>query len=130
MDYQEEFEKTAVDTAACLLRRGSTGQRWSLDDGTSVKGWTIASDNYREEILPTKGSSYWKEAWGTSAKILATDGTFWEYRVSYLQSSNLGSQTQKTESLRKIPPSSFVGSQGKPFSRWKAELERLPYKQV
>lgn len=126
MDDQEAFEKAAADTAASLLRRGHSGQRWSMDDGTSIQGWTIDSDNYREEILPTKGSNYWKESWGSSAKILATNGTFWAYNVSYVESSNLGSQTQKTESLHQIPSSLFVGSQEKPFSRWKAKLERLP----
>lgn len=65
---------------------------------------------------------------GRFRKILAPDGTFWSHSVSYVESSAIYPNTEKTESLQPISINFFVGSKGKPFANWKANLERLPYR--
>lgn len=128
MDYRDDFEQTARKTVAALQKRGREPKTWTADDGTSVTGWPFrAMKPYREDILPSADSNYWRESWGHTTVILATDGSFWHYHFNGHADSN-DPVDRVSESLSRYPVSWLVGDRGKPFSGAKAELERMPYK--
>lgn len=58
-----------------MQRRGRLPRRWTLDDGRSITGWEIDSNNYSDTVTPSGGSNFRKESWGNSWKILTADGT-------------------------------------------------------
>jgi len=128
MDYEEDFLQTVRETLAVLKHRGKDARTWSDDKGNTVVGWSIEYQGYHDEILPNsrEGQNFWKETWGHSDVILATDGSFWKHSFTGEESANYP-EGRITNHIWPLEISYFVGSEGKPFSKAKEELERLPY---
>ena len=128
MDYEADFLQTVRETLAVLKRRGKDARTWSDDKGNTVTGWSIENQNYHDEIFPNSrdGQNFWKETWGHSDVILATDGSFWQHSFSGEESANYP-EGRTTEHISTLEIRYFVGSEGKPFSKAKEKLERLPY---
>lgn len=126
MDYEGDFIATAKEIAAqCWNKRAS--EEHTLEDGTKIQGWNVGapwSTDYNIE-KSSPGLTWWRESWGNSYRILAKDGTFYEYFFSAVDEKD--KEPERSTSVRPISCSRFVGSKGKPFSEAKAQLERLPY---
>lgn len=122
MDYEADFRETVRSTVALLLARGKRPGDYTYDGGT-VTGWIVERSSYSTEAMA--GTSSMEERWGHTYTILATDASFWEVGEDRTESMTRKTQTQ---SRRRLDSSRFVGTTGKPFSRMKATLERLPYR--
>lgn len=129
MDYEADFLSTVRDIAAQCLARGKQAREWSDRQGTSVKGWSIET---QDRPITTRGNpgargGWFEESWGDSATILATDGTLWSYVFEGYEGSDYPNGAQLSTSVAPIGTRQFVGRAGKPFAEWKAKIERLPY---
>ncbi|TFC19891.1 hypothetical protein [Cryobacterium sp. MDB2-10] len=127
MDLEEDFYETVKATVATLIRKGKPTSTWTDDEGHEVTGWMVGhGSSHSPAIKGNPGQGWWEETWGNSCQILDTTGVFWEYSFYGVESSS-HPQAILSKSLRASPSSYLVGAAGKPFSRKKAEIERLPY---
>lgn len=126
MDYEESFLTTVKSTIDALRRKDRKPREWEDDEGRKVEGWEYESRPYSNEVPPTPTSRYWRESWGSTTSILATDGSFWSFSHSSEQTSERP-ETHVTVLLSPVSLSFLVGRRGKPFSEVKAKIERLPY---
>lgn len=125
LDFEEDFLQTVRDTIATLNRRGVAATTFTAND-QSITGWSVASNSQDQDKGDPTSGGYWEEYWHRSNTVLATDGTFWECGF-WAEKSSTG-RDEREEFLRQLNLSQFVGDTGKPFSKWKSELERIPYR--
>lgn len=125
MDFEEDFLQTVRDTVSALKRRGVPPRTFTAN-GQSITGWSVASNSHDENKGNPGSGGYWEEYWDRSDTVLAADGSFWE--CGFWASEASGGKKEREEFLRPVPVSQFVGNTGQPFSKWKADLERLPYR--
>jgi len=122
MDLEADFVTTAREVISQLRGRGKPTRVHNYD-GRTVEGWTIGQNSYSTDRRV--GTPDWEENWGQGFTVMTPDASFFEVGF-YATESRAG--VDRTEYVRPIPISNFVGTSGKPFSKWKSELERLPYK--
>lgn len=127
MDLEEDFWQTVNETIETLKRREVPAQTWTPEGGPDIVGWSIYSTPQQSKLdgSPTSGA-YWRESSWSYTNILATDGKLWEYGKQWTEGSSIEG-TEFYSSAREVPRGYLVGSSGKPFSQYKAKLERLAY---
>ncbi len=124
MDFEQDFLATVQEVVQQLVGRGIAPSTFTFD-GQTIQGWVIDSTSH-DDLKGSPGSGgYWEEYWDRGQWVLRDDSTFWE--CGFWGSEASTGKKEREEWMRAIPLSRFVGSEGKPFSKWKAKLERLPY---
>ena len=124
MDYEEDFLQTVRETLAVLKRRGKETETWSAHEGNTVTGWGISTGYFSDK--DEEGRTYYREISRAWTVILAADGSFWWHQFETEESERYP-DGHLTSYIKPLEISYFVGSEGKPFSKAKEELERLPY---
>jgi hypothetical protein len=126
MDYEDEFKAAAADAVVACRSRGKATRTWTGDKGNKVTGWELMYESWGPDVEGAPGQGWWRERWGNRTHILAMDGTFWYHQFNGEESS--GRDRYMGTALEPMPGSWLVGDKGKPYSEWKAKIERLPYK--
>lgn len=125
MDFEADFLETVKSAVAKMLRDGKATSSESDDEGLTIKGWVVSTSSRPSETVGNPGKGWWKESWGNSALILSTDGEFWDYHFSGVDEHE--KPTALYNVLTRRESRYLVGNAGKPFSKIKAQIERLPY---
>lgn len=125
MDLEQDFLNTAAETVAALKWRNNPPRTWTSDDGRTIHGWQFDGTSYGPDVKGNPGRGWWRESWGSTSWILTVDGEFWEH--SFSGQDEEGKETELLNGLRPMPQGYLVGSSGKPFSKIKGQIERLPY---
>lgn len=122
MDYEADFKNTVRETIEALRARNKPMTSVTAN-GIEHAGWRVDSRSKNSE----KGSyaGWHEEYWEQAVTLLLPDGTFKEVG-SWASESNDGKK-ESSEFVYDRALNYFVGDRGKPFSAWKAKLERLPY---
>lgn len=124
MDLERQFLGAVADAVTALRSRNVPTTTWNSDDGRQVQGWTYSTDSYSSE--KRLSANEFRENWGNSTVILATDGSFWQHNFDGEESTARPTPVM-TNALRTVPVNSFVGRKGKPFEEASAKIARLPY---
>lgn len=133
MDYEGDFLAAVASVTATLRSRGKEPRDLTYD-GKTVRGWVLETTHHSEktDIPPSSRSAldfHIEEYTENGYRVLAEDGTFWEVSRWHHEIGNgSGGSVDSGQRCQQLPLSFFVGTEGKPFEKWKAELERLPYK--
>ena len=123
MDYEADFKNTIQETIAAMRSR-SKNMVSPTANGVTYTGWVVDSRSKNSE----KGSypGWREEYWESAQLLLLPDGTFKE--VGSWNSEDSQGKKDGSEFVYDRDLNHFVGNKGKPFSEWKAKLERLPYR--
>lgn len=117
---KEEFEAEVV--AAVQRLRGQSHPQSFVGRDTTVRGWEIGYEGSRGPFR----DGPWEEN-ASVYLILAEDGTIWE-RVDTSRELHQSPWTfERHDSLWQMQAQVLVGQKGKPFSEWKARIERAGY---
>lgn len=125
MDFEEDFGEAVNIALSSLKRKDKEPQSWTADNGHSIVGWRFDGTSFNEMKGNPGNGNWWKETWIRCDYILAVDGKFWIYQVDATEEYR--QPDYSCNSLREMPPHYLVGSTGKPFSKAKGQIERLPY---
>ncbi|MEV8377150.1 hypothetical protein AB0P21_30695 [Kribbella sp. NPDC056861] len=126
MDYQEDFESAVRDAVASCVKRNRQTRDWKDDQGNSATGWSVEQESWGPNIEGNPGGGWWRERWGNREFILAVDGKIWYSQFNGEDSS--ASPSYQGTRMELVPESWLVGNKGKPYSEWKAKIERMPYR--
>lgn len=125
MDYEQDFMTTARETVATLISKSVPKATFTSSDGQTILGWQFDGIERNIEIRGNPGRGWWQETWGRTAYVIDSDCRFWEYSFSGVDEHERDSRL--SHGIRPMPKNYLVGSEGEPFSKYKAILQRLQY---
>lgn len=120
-DLKAEFEG-AVAEAVQRLSEVSAPEKFTDDDGSSVRGWTIG---HAGSTGPFRDGP-WEER-GSVHHVLDEKGRIWEVVRWSKELRETPWTIEHHVTMLPIQGNELVGAKGRPFAEWKARIERLGY---
>lgn len=117
VNYESDFWDAVRNSIDLLKAKGVPTTLFTSSNGHSLQGWLVERWPENTDGVGPGGTPL--ERWHTEV-VLSEDGKFHLYSVEWTYGEG------ETRSLQ--PHSELVGWEGKPFSKVKEQIERLPYR--
>ncbi len=126
-DLEDAFRETVRETLAALQARGKPMDRWNSSDGKTIVGWRLGFDT---SYGPTIKGNPAADGGKRSGAALATSSDKTASSTITASAASKAATTLHSDdgNHQTVIPGGRAGwIHGKPFSKMKAMLERLPY---